>query len=122
MATSPTGFVDRQKGKSKSDQNFYSVQTNIVASTTQTQGGATPLTAQNCFVATCATLHNALRLPMAQAGMEITVIVQATAFGPDIWPAPGDQINALGLNTALNVAASTITIFYCGLQGSWFTK
>src|SRR5258708_7284349 len=124
MATSPSGFVDRGKGKSKSDQNFYSVQTGIVAFNAGGQASATPLTAQNCFVLTVGTGGtSSIKLPAAQAGMEITVINQSAAVGGAIvFPQTGETINGQAANASVTQAVTSVLIFYCGIQGAWWTK
>ncbi len=126
MATSPSGFVDRVKGKSKSDQNFYSVQTGIIAHAGGGQANAVALTAQNCFIATVATIADSVRLPAAQAGMEITVVNQA-ALAAATFPSTGDTINGGAANASValptgTAGATPVVIFYCGIQGAWWTK
>jgi hypothetical protein len=109
----------------------YSTQTGITASATQTQIAATLLTASQCQISTCATLHNAVRLPPAVAGMEVTVVNNG-AQNADTWPSSqaqggvsgGDTILPSAQNAALPSipAAGTVTIFYCFVTGIWVTK
>lgn len=123
MTLNPVGFVDRSKSKSRWDQVFYTVQANITAHAGGGQPNAVQLTAQNCFIATVATAGDSVRLPQALPGMEIAVINQsATLTGPNCFPFSGDNINAIGANGAIAIAPSTITIFYCGAAGQWWTK
>jgi hypothetical protein len=121
-----TGFVDRGKGKSLVAMNFYSVQTGIVASTTHTQVAAVPLTAQNCFLATVAVIGDSVKLPPAQAGMEITIINQA-ALAAATFPSGTDTINGGGAGASValptgNAGATPVVIFYCAVDGKWFSK
>jgi hypothetical protein len=100
-----------------------SVQTGIVAHAGGGQGAAVQLTAMNCFIQTVATAGDSVKLPPAKVGMEITVINQsATATGPNVFPATGETINALSANTAIAVAPQTVLIFFCGIQGTWWSK
>jgi hypothetical protein len=46
----------------------------------------------------------------------------ATATGPNVFPSTGQTINALAANTAIPVAPQTVLIFFCGIQGAWWTK
>lgn len=99
----------------------YSTQSGITASATQTQAAGTPITASQVQISVCAVSGNACTLPPAKAGMEITVINNgANASG--IFPAVGDQINALGVNAVFSLATGTPTIFYCFVVGQWVTK
>jgi hypothetical protein len=121
-----TGFTDRGKGKSIVGMNIYSVQTGIIASPTHTQVAAVPLTAQNCFLATVASINNAVRLPPAQAGMEITVINQA-ANAAGTYPSGTDTINAGAASAPVSLptgsgGATPVVIFYCAVDGKWFSK
>jgi hypothetical protein len=121
-----TGFTDRGKGKSLAGMNIYSVQAGIIASPTHTQVAAVPLTAQNCFLGTVATIGDSVKLPPAQAGMEITVINQ-TANAAATYPSGTDTINAgsAGAAVALPTAragATPVAIFYCAVDGLWFSK
>lgn len=127
MAMLPTGFVDRNKGKTRWDESWSAVQTNIVASATVSQAAATPLTAQMCFLATVASAGNAIRLPAAAPGMEI-VVVNQTANAAATYPAGTDTINGGGagasvaLPTGTGTPATAVIIFYCGVSGQWWSK
>lgn len=101
-----TGFVDRGKGKAMIGMNLYSVQANITAHAGGLPASAVPLTAQNCFISTVATAGDSVRLPPAQAGMEITVINQ-TATAPNVFANGTDTINAsFGASGGAPIAAN----------------
>ena len=70
---------------------------------------------------TVATLNDSSILPVAVPGMEIAVANNGAA-SMNVFPASGGTINALGANTALAVAAASVTIFFCTKAGNWFTK
>lgn len=86
------------------------------------QGSATPITTMLAVFATVASAADSAVLPASVQGMTITVANNAAANSMNVFPATGDHINALGANTALAVAAGTITIFYCAVAGTWLTK
>jgi hypothetical protein len=108
---------------------LFSTQNGITASSTQTQAAGTPITASQAQISVCAVSGNAVTLPPAQAGMEITVINNG-AQPCNVFPASqagggvsgGDKINALAQNAAFSLVASTPTIFYCFVAGTWITK
>lgn len=126
------GFIQRFKGKisaiqiflqSPAGQMFQSVQTGIVAHAGGGQANGVPLTAMACFIATVGSAGDSLLLPAAVPGMELSVINQSsTVTGPNVFPQPGQTINALSANTAIAVAPQTVLMFYCGIAGAWWTK
>lgn len=128
-----SGFMQRFKGKivaqlitmtSPNGQMLQSVQNGVVAHSGGGQALATPLTAMACFISTVAVAGDSLLLPMAVPGMELSVINQ-TANAPNIFPFPGQAINALGANASIPGLASAqggILMFYCGIAGQWWTK
>jgi hypothetical protein len=126
-----SGFMQRFKGKisaislvmvSPNGQMFQSVQTNIAAVNPGAQGTATPLTAMACFIPTIPAGGSGVLLPLAVPGMELSVINQHATLALNAYPQSGQTINALSANTAISVVAQTITMFYCGIAGSWWTK
>lgn len=75
----------------------------------------------NAF-STVASAGNGGTLPVSKAGMEITTI-NKTATSANVWPATGEQINALGANTPLALATQNLpVVFYCLTAGQWFSK
>jgi hypothetical protein len=116
-------IIDRIKGSSISGMNFYLCLPNITAHAGGGQALAVPLTAQNNFIAIVTTAGDSVVLPKAKAGMEITVINQsATLTGPNCFPFTGDTINTGAANAAVAIAPSTTLIFYCAVDGAWWTK
>lgn len=107
----------------------YSTQTGIVAHAGGGQASATPITAMQAQIGTVATLNDSVLLPPAQAGMELTVVNNG-ANAANAFPSSqaqggasgGDKINALAQNTALSLAAASVTIFYCFVAGTWVSK
>ena len=84
-----------------------SVRDNITAAAGGGQANAVGIVAQISRVATVATTADSIKLPLAgpYIGAELTVI-NAGANSLNLYPAVGDQINALGANAAFAVAAS----------------
>lgn len=126
------GFMQRFKGKiaaiqiamqSPAGQILQSVQTGLVAHAGGGQANGTPLTAMACFVATAATTGDSVTLPVSVPGMEISLVVQnTTAATINVFPATGETINGGSANAAIAAAKQAITMFYCGVQGQWWTK
>jgi hypothetical protein len=83
------------------------------------QALATPLTGAINRVTVCATAADSVLLPPSFVGARISV----SNFGAaalNVFPATGEQINALGVNTALSVAvAGKVTLFECPAVGQW---
>lgn len=108
----------------------FSYADNLVASVTHTQAGATPITASQVGIGTCANANDAVLLPPAKPGMQIDIInhgAQNAAAYPSSAAqggvAGGDQINGLGQNNPLTgMTNATPTIFYCMTAGTWWTK
>lgn len=71
-------------------------------------------------VTTVATIADSVKLPKAEAGMEMTVI-NAGANSMNVFPATGQSINALAANTAIAVAANSSMTFHCAVDGTWNT-
>lgn len=107
--------------------SYNSAQDNIVAHAGGGQAGGTPLTAMINRVTVVATIADSVTLMpalMAQpnCGLQI-LVVNAAANSLNIFPAPGDNINALGANAAyaLAGAATKAVTFNCTGNGQWHT-
>jgi hypothetical protein len=90
----------------------------ITASATQTQGGATALTTDINRITVVATADDAVKLPAATAGRQVTVI-NTVNEQVGVFPASGDAINALGANTVSPLAALTTRTYTCAVAGTW---
>ena len=90
----------------------------ITASATQTQGGATALTTDINRITVVATADDAVKLPAATAGRQVTVINTVNEQA-GVFPASGDAINALGANTVSPLAALTTRTYTCAVAGTW---
>jgi hypothetical protein len=95
-----------------------SVTNAITASATQTQAGATALTTDINRITVVATADDAVKLPAATAGRQVTVI-NTVATQAGVFPASGDAINALAVDTVSPLAASTTRIYTCAVAGTW---
>jgi hypothetical protein len=101
-------------------------QTGLVAGTTQTAAGGTPITSSIAEFDTVASSGNSGTLPAAQPGMQLnvinnganplTVFALTQALGGT---SGGDTING---STSISVTNGTITIFMCTVVGKWLTK
>lgn len=92
---------------------------NLVAHAGGGQALATPLTAMYNRVITVGTAADSVVLPPSKAGMEITVTNAAALNSMNVFPATGEAINALAVNTAFAVAAGKTATFYCATAGQW---
>ena len=95
-----------------------SVTNAITASTTQTQAGATALTTDINRITVVANADDAVKLPAATAGRQVTVI-NTVATQAGVFPASGDAINALAVDAVSPLAASTTRTYTCAVAGTW---
>ena len=68
---------------------------------------------------TLATGGDSAVLPASKAGMQITVSNAAGVNSMNVFPAAGEQINALGANAAFALAAGKSASFFCAANGQW---
>jgi len=83
------------------------------------QASGTALTAYINRVSTVATAGDSVKLPVATAGGDV-IAINATANSMNVFPATGEYINALSVNTALAVAAGKTVKFVCPVAGRWY--
>lgn len=82
------------------------------------QSGATLCSADISRFTTVATAADSGLLPAALPGMALNVS-NAGANSMNLFPATGEQINALGANAAFAVAAGKSVELYCAVAGQW---
>ncbi len=87
----------------------------LTAGTTQTQAGATTLTAYFNNVSTCANANDGVKLPTAVLD-KVVVIVNNGAAACKVWPASGDQVESAAVD-----AAATATIA-AGAKATYWAK
>lgn len=100
--------------------DMMSAVSGITASATSNQAGATPLTRTINRITTVASAGDSVRLPAALPGAMI-LVKNTTATSMDVFPATGENINALADNAAFAVGATTSRMFFCALAGTWET-
>lgn len=93
---------------------------NLVASTTGTQAGATPISASIVRFATVASAGNSGLLPPAKGGRVITV-VNAGANSMNVFPNNVDTIDSFGTSAAYPVPAGMCITFRSTGEGQWFS-
>ena len=100
---------------------LLTVETGIIASPTQTQAGATPLTKEYNRVDVCAALNDSLRLPKAVTGKVVLVgLMYNLADAPQIFPAVGDEIQASGgVDQPRPMSVGTLYTFYASSDTLW---
>jgi hypothetical protein len=118
----PNGFAFRTKGRSDYAMQLFSTLL-FTAIAPSSQSTATLLTADTNLVNVVPS-GGAVKLPRAESGRSITVINGQATNALTIWPYVGDGINTQSINTILtgNLAVNTAIIFYCGVQGTWWSK
>jgi hypothetical protein len=93
----------------------------ITASTTHSQGGATPITTMQCAV----TVNNAsdsVILPPSAPGLQIDVANLSASLAGQIYAAGSDTINGTPGSTGIALTANQVTLFFCFQAGKWLTK
>jgi hypothetical protein len=118
MTISPKAYVD-PSDVSGAMAMASSVENGITAYAGGGQANARALTRSINRVTTVATGADSVKLPVAVPGMQITVINSAAANAMNVFPATGEYINALAVNTALSVVANKACIFTCAVAGRW---
>lgn len=94
----------------------------LVAHAGGTQAAALPITTMVSRVVTVGTAGDSVGLPATVANISIgplTITNAAAANAMNVFPALGDQINALGANTAFSLAAGKTATFWSTGAGQW---
>ena len=86
------------------------------------QSSALELNYRNSRITTVATAADSVVLPVAQPGMQMTVVNADAADALAIFPASGDAINALAADASISVAANKTITFYCVKAGLWHSN
>lgn len=92
--------------------------TGITAGTTQTQVGATALTAKVNIIGTCANANDGVRLPLALAGRSVTVLNRGTNIAR-IYPGTSDTIDGGSANAAITIPVGGAYVFYSENDTNW---
>jgi hypothetical protein len=100
----------------------YSVQSAVAAGSTQGTAVAITATAPGNILITAADGTKGAILPAATAG-KVYNVKNADAANNilKVYPATGENINALSSNTAISMAAKTSAVFWCITAGTWYT-
>ena len=98
-----------------------SVAAGVTAHVGSSQGDG-PITTDIVEISTSANAGDAVTLPAAVAGLQVTIINNAAANAVDVFPASGDDLGA-GVDTAASLAASGANITYIAFDATtWFAK
>lgn len=117
------GVVLKDGGITTSGTLKQSVTTGITAGATQTQAGATALTADINNVTIVGTNGDGVALPTAVAGLNITIINSDAAQSIQVWPATSDTIDG-GAADAVDANSLNFgeTRVYTSIDGvSWYS-
>jgi hypothetical protein len=107
----------------RSNPSILSIETGITAGAGGTTTVAYQLSKECSVITTVATLNDSVRLPPLTAnliGMKI-LIRNNGALTMRIFPFTGQQIDALGADTATTLATATAIRFVAGTASSWVT-
>lgn len=113
------GNIDFKGNLTTSANHIKSVQAGITADTGSIQDGS-PLTKDINEISTCVNIGDAVTMPPAAAGLNITIINNG-ATAADVFPASGDTLNGGTVNVAEALAAGA-KIHYESYNGTdWET-
>lgn len=119
LGTPASGVLDNCTGAPLLTLAKRAVTTGVTADVGSIQGGS-PIVRDITQISVCANPGDAVTLPAAAAGLEITIINNG-AQAADVFPAAGDNCGA-GVNSAVSLAAGA-NITYIALDGTtWFAK
>ena len=112
-----TGFVS-QTGR-ETTFPAASADNALTANSGGGQANAVQLNYHITRVTTVGAGGDSVKLPKALVGMQMVVINAAASNSMNVFPSSGEQINALGNDTAFAVAANKAAWFICALNGQW---
>jgi len=92
-----------------------------IAAAGTVQGDATALTGHKNFV-TAADDVTGVILPVGEIDMAVAVVNTVAASDLKVYPASGEQINALGANAAFTHPAGSDVTYYCDAIGHWYVR
>lgn len=121
---SPATYLDNSNGvvyissKQGWREDLFSAADGLVAHAGGGQANGTPITTQMARFVTVATIADSGTLPVSIPGMSYTVS-NAAANSMNVFPATGEQINALGANAAFALAGGKTAEFVCMKAGQW---
>jgi hypothetical protein len=98
----------------------FSTQSGVTASVTHSIAGGVPIVASQVELHVVANAGDAVTLPLAQPGMEIT-IVNNGALSAGVYPQATDQINGGGAGTPFTQVVG-VTLYFCFTPNLWVTK
>lgn len=108
---------------SKTQPSLVTVVNSITANAAGTQAAGTPITGEYNVLTTVAGAGHSVTLPLLNAnlvGMRIT-IKNNGANACNVFPALGQQINALGANTAFSLVATAVVTLTAITSSLWIT-
>lgn len=82
------------------------------------QGSATAITAMINRITTSAAAGDSVKLPAATAGLFLVISNSGAAYA-NVFPASGDAIDALAINTAVSLPVGGRLTFTCSIAGTW---
>lgn len=129
LAPASPPFVITSFGASIGQAGQVTTEAGLIASSTTnaitahaggTQALGVPLTTGINRVTVVGTGGDSVVLPASTPGVSV-VVVNTAALSLNVFPAVGDQVNALGANAAFAVATTKVAAFFCTNAGQWHT-
>lgn len=85
------------------------------------QGSATVITGMINRITTAAAAGDSVKLPAATAGLFITISNSGANYA-NVFPASGDAIDTLAINTAVSLPVGSRLTFTCSVAGTWISS
>lgn len=98
----------------------FSAQSGLTATAGGAAAGISISAYQINHFATVATTNDSCRLGAALPG-RFRVVINAGTNTLAVFPASGEFINALSVDTAFSVATNKAALFFCAVAGTWAT-
>ena len=99
--------------------SYLAVTDSVTATAGGGQANAVLINAMTTRVTTVASAADSIKLPVSSGGLFLTVANAAAVNSMNVFPQSGEQINALGVNTAFAVAAGKACFFVATSKGQW---
>lgn len=118
-----TGFATRD-GQVLDNQFGYPTtasENSITATPTGTQANSYPITAPISRITSVGSAADGVLLRPAVAGKTM-VIINSGGASATVFASGTDTINGTAGSTGVAQANNAVTIYYCPVQGSWFSK
>lgn len=97
---------------------IYRTSAELTASTTQSQAGGTPISAEVNLLSTVANANDAVTLPPGKAGDHI-LIYNNSGTAAQLYPASGERIDGVAVNGGRSLGGNATYDLWCVKDGIW---